>query len=97
MDCIYHGCFRKNVDDANRIIGPNETCLVPNSKLCWEYIEDVPGDVKTHSQYKKQRLGKVREFDTYFQNKNKEDIERWESALDSEVRILKPTDHIYIT
>ena len=97
MDCIYHGCFRKNVDDANHIISPNETCLVPSSKLCWKYIEDVPGGVKTRSQYKKQRLGKVREFDTYFQNKNKEDIERWESALDSEVRILKPTDRIYIT
>ena len=96
MDCIYHGCFRKNVDGTNRIIGPNETCLIPSSKLCSKYIEDIPGGVKTRSQYKKQPLVNLIEFDTYFRNKNKEDIERWETALDSVVHTLKRTDRIYV-
>ena len=96
MDCIYHGCFRKNVDGTNGIIGPNETCLIPSSKLCSKYIEDIPGGVKTRSQYKKQPLVNLIGFDTYFRNKNKEDIERWETALDSVVHTLKPTDRIYV-
>ena len=75
MDCIYHGCFRTEIDGTNRMIGPNETCLIPSSKLCWKYIEDIPGGVKNHSQYKKQPIVNLIEFDTYFRNKNKEDIE----------------------
>ena len=69
MDCIYHGCFRTEIDGTNRIIGPNETCLIPSSKLCSKYIEDIPGGVKTRSQYKKQPLDNLIEFDTYFRNK----------------------------
>ena len=75
MDCIYHGCFRTEIDGTNRIIGPNETCLIPSSKLCWKYTEDLPGGLKNHSQYKKQPFVNLIEFDTYFRNKNKEDIE----------------------
>ena len=96
MDCIYHGCFRTEIDGTNRIIGPNETCLIPSSKLCSKYIEDIPGGVKTRSQYKKQPLVNLTEFDTYFRNNNKGDIERSKTALDSEFRTLKPTDRIYI-
>ena len=92
MDCIYHSCFRKNVNGTNRITGPNETCLVPSIKLCWKYIEDIIGGVKTRVSTK----NNVREFDTFFRNKDKEDMERWETALDSEVRILKPTVRIYV-
>ena len=47
MDRIYHGCFRKNVDGTNRIIGSNKRCLIPSSKLFWMYIEDIHGGVKT--------------------------------------------------
>ena len=81
MDHIYHGCFRKNVDGTNCIIGPNKRCLIPSSKLFWMYIEDIHGGVKTCSQYNKQCLVNVREFDTYFRNKNKGDIKRWEKSL----------------
>lgn len=96
MDCIYHGCFTKNADGTNKIIGHDESCLVPSSKPFWKYTEDIPTGVKTRSQYNKQPLVKVREFDTYFQNKNKKDIKQWETAADSEVRLLKPSDCIYV-
>ena len=96
MDSIYHGCFRKNVDGTNRIIGRHEKRLVPSSKPFWKYIEDIPAGVKTRSQYNKQCLALVREFDTSFRNKNKETIERLETAPDSEVRILRPSDPIYV-
>ena len=67
--------LEKKIDGTNRIIGPDETCLIPSSKLCSKYIEDIPGGVKTRSQYKMQPLANLIEFDTYFRNKNKEDIE----------------------
>ena len=86
--------LEKKIDGTKRIIGPDETCLIPSSKLCSKYIEDIPGGVKTRSQYKMQPLANLIEFDTYFRNKNKEDIERWEPALDSVVRTWKPTDRI---
>ena len=86
--------LEKKIDGTNRIIGPDETYLIPSSKLCSKYIEDIPGGVKTRSQYKMQPLANLIEFDTYFRNKNKEDIERWEPALDSVVRTWKPTDRI---
>ena len=60
MDCIYHGCFRKNDGGTNRIIGLHEKCLVPSSKPFWKYIQDIPTGVKTRNQYNKERLVKVR-------------------------------------
>ena len=74
---IYHDCFRKNADGTNRIIANGEDCLIPCSKPFWKYIEDIPSGVKTRSQCKRQELLNGRTFDTYFRNKNKEDIEKW--------------------
>ena len=96
MTNIYHGCFRKNADGTNRIIANKENCLVPTSRAFWKYIEDIPAGIKTHSQYKRQKLVDCRAFDTYFRNKNREDIERWETASDSEIRVLKESDCIYV-
>ena len=97
MDCIYHRCFRKNANDTNRIIAPNKICLVPIAKCFWKYNEDIPSTgVKTRSQYNKQPLVTRQGFDNYFGNKNKEDIERWSTAPDSVVRILKPSDLFYV-
>ena len=43
------------------------------------------------TQYKKQPTVSNRAFNIYFRNKNKEDIERWKTAPDSEVYVLKPS------
>ena len=66
-------------------------------KTLWKYIEDIPSGIKTRSQYKREELVDRRSFDTYFRNKNKEDIERWRTAPDSEFRILKRSDYFYVT
>ena len=97
IDCIYQGCMRKNADGTNRIISPKERCLLPTARAFWKYIEDIPNTgVKTPTQYNKQPLVTNRAFETYFRNKNKEDIELWETAPDSEVYVLKPSDRFYI-
>ena len=90
MDRIYHGCMTQNADRTNRLIGPGETCLVPTARPFWKYVEDIEtSGVKTRTQYKRQPTVSNKAFDTYFRNKNKEDIERWKTAPDSEVYILK--------
>ena len=96
MSRIYHGCFRKNNDGTNRIIANNERYLIPTSRPFQKYIEDIPDGVKTRCQYKKQKLVNCRTFDTYFRRKEKEDIKRWMTAPDSDVRILKESDHVYV-
>ena len=97
MDRIYHGCMTKNADSTNRLIGPEKKCLVPTARPFWKYIEDIEtSGVKTRTQYKKQPTVSNRAFDIYFRNKNKEDIEQWETALDSEVYVLKPSDRFYV-
>ena len=53
---IYHGYFRKNDDGTNRIIANNKQGLIPTSRPFWKYIEDIPGGVKTRSQYKNKSL-----------------------------------------
>ena len=62
MANIYHGCFRKNIDETNRIIANGENCLVPTSRAFWKYIEDIPPGVKTCSQYEKQKVVDQRIF-----------------------------------
>ena len=87
MDRIYHGCMTQNADRTNRLIGPGETCLVPTARPFWKYVEDIEtSGVKTRTQYKRQPTVSNKAFDTYFGNKN---IERWKTAPDSEVYILK--------
>ena len=94
MANIYHGCFRKNIDETNRIIANRENCLVPTSRAFWKYIKDIPPGVKTRSQYKKQKVVDQRTFDTYFRNKNRKERIRWLTARDLEIRILKESDRI---
>ena len=87
MDRIYHGCMTQNADRTNRLIGPGENCLVPTVRPFWKYVEDIEtSGVKTRTQYKRQPTVSNKAFDTYFRNKN---IERWKTAPDSEVYILK--------
>ena len=97
MDRLYHGCMTKDADGTNRLIGPGEECPVPTVRPFWKYIEDIEtSGLKTRTQYKKQSTVSNTAFDTYFENKNKEDIERWETAPDSEVYVLKPSDRFYV-
>ena len=97
MDRIYHGCMTKNADGTNRLIGPDEKCLVPTSQPFWKYVEDIPvTGVKTRRQSKNLSTVSNRTFDTYFRNKNKEDTERWMTAPDSEVYVMKPSDRFYV-
>ena len=86
----------KNADSTSRLIGPEEKCPVPTARPFWKYIEDIEtSGVKTRTQYKKQTTVSNRAFDIYFRNKNKEDIEQWETALNSEVYVLKPSNLFY--
>ena len=97
MDRLYHGCMTKDADGKNRLIGPGEECPVQTVRPFWKYIEDIDtSGLKTRTQYKKQSTVSNTAFDTYFENKNKEDIERWETAPDSEVYVLKPSDRFYV-
>lgn len=78
--------YDENADGTNRLIGSGEKCLVPTARPFWQYIEDIPNiGVKTRSQYKMQPTVSNWSFDTYFRNKNNEDIEQWMTAPDSEV------------
>ena len=96
MDRLYHGCMTKDADGTNRLIGPGEECPVPTVRPFWKFIEDIEtSGLKTRTLYEKQSTVSNRAFDTYFENKNKEDIERWETAPDSEVYVLKPSDRFY--
>ena len=93
MDRIYHGCMTKNTDGTNRLIGPGEKCLVPTAWPFCQYIEDMPNiGVKTRSQYTVSNWS----FDTYFWNKSNEDIERWMTAPDSEVYLMKWAKRFYV-
>ena len=97
IDQIYHVCMTKNADGRSRITEVDKKCLVPTARPFWKYIEDIEtSGVKTRTQYKKQPTVSNRAFDIYFRNKNKEDIEQWETALDSEVYVLKPSDRLYV-
>ena len=82
----------KNIDETIRLIGPGEKCLVPTVRPFWKYFENIEtSGVKMRTQYKKQPTVSNRAFNIYFRNKNKEDIERWKTAPDSEVYVLKPS------
>ena len=50
----YHGCFTKNADGTNKIIGPGEKCLIPTAQCFWKDPEDVRSEIKTRSQLKNQ-------------------------------------------
>ena len=65
MPRIYHGCFPKNADGANRIITPGEECLVPTDKFVWKDSFNVIIRVKTRSQAKTDPAVDFKTFDNY--------------------------------
>ena len=50
MALIYHGCFTKNAESTNKLIGPGEKCLTPTAQCFWKDPKDVCSGVKTRSQ-----------------------------------------------
>ena len=60
----------------------------------WKCPWDVPNDVITHAQEKKQRKITTEKFIKYFQNIEK--IQWWLTADDSEIEILNEDDRPYI-
>lgn len=96
LDCIYHGCFRKNQDGTNRIIANNEACLLPTNNQFWKHLEHVPSGIKTRSQYKKQDVVTIGTFERYLRQKNRDNIQRWLEADNSEVRLFEESDKFYL-
>ena len=95
MALIYHGCMTKNADGSNKLIGHGEKCLVPTANYFQKDPEDIKSRVvKTCSQTKNQRTVSIKDYDYYFLNKAR--INRWISALDSEVYVMKSSDHFYV-
>ena len=61
----------------------------------WKYIEDIPHTgIKMRRQSKNLSTLSKKQFDVYFQNKER--IERWMTAPDSEVYVMKPSDQFYL-
>ena len=93
MNRIYHGCMWKNADGTKWLTVAGGKCLVSTAKPYWKYPKDLPTPkVNSRTQYNKQPLVTHRVFNTYFRNKVKKDIERWETVPDSEVYVSKPLD-----
>ena len=97
MNRIYQGCMTKNVDGTNRLIGPGEQCLIPTVQPFRKYVEDIPDTgVKKRRQSKNQPTVSNKKFNAHFENKNKEHIEWWMRAPDSEVYVMKSSDRFYV-
>ena len=81
MMLIYHGCFTKNADGTNKIIGPGEKCLIPTAQCFWKDPEDVRSGVKTRSQLKNQPTVSIEDYQYYFQKKQR--IQQWISNTEN--------------
>ena len=81
MMLVYHGCFTKNADGTNKIIGPGEKCLIPTAQCFWKDPEDVRSGVKTRSQLKNQPTVSIEDYQYYFQKKQR--IQQWISNTEN--------------
>ena len=71
MELIYHGCFTKNADGTNKLIGPGEKCLTPTAQCFWKDPKDVRSGVKTRSQSANQAIVSTEHYKYYFQKKQR--------------------------
>ena len=71
MNQIYHGCFSKNADGANRIILAGEKCLCPISQPFRKFPEHILDlGVKMRVQTKEGEQYVTKEtYNQYFDNK----------------------------
>ena len=70
MALIYHGCFTKNADGTNKLIGPGEKCLTSTAQCFWKDPKDVRSVVKTRSQSANQPTVSTEDYKYYFQKSN---------------------------
>ena len=92
MELIYHGCFTKNADGTNKLIGPGEKCLTPTAQCFWKDPKDVRSGVKTRSQSANQAIVSTENYKYYFQKK--EGIEQQISG--TEKYTTKASDQFFI-
>ena len=92
MALIYHGCFTKNADGTNKLIGPGEKCLTPTAQCFWKDPNDVRSGVKTRSQSANQAIVSTEDYEYYFQKKQL--IEQWISG--TEKYTTKASDQFFI-
>ena len=70
MALIYHGCFTKNADSTNILIGPGEKCLTPTAQCFWKDPKDVRSGVKTRSQLANQLTVNIEDYEYYLKKSN---------------------------
>ena len=92
MELIYHGCFTKNADGTNKLIGPGEKCLTPTAQCFWKDPKDVRSRVKTRSQSANQPTVSTEDYEYYFQKMQR--IEQWISG--TEKCTTKASDQFFI-
>ena len=92
MVLIYHGCFTKNADGTNKLIGPGEKCLTPTAQCFWKDPKDVRSGVKTRSQSANQLTVSSEDYEYYF--KKKQRIDQW--ILGTEKYTTKASDQFFI-
>ena len=92
MELIYHGCFTKNADGTNKLIGPGEKCLTPTTQCFWKDPKDFRSGVTTRSQSANQAIVSIEDYEYYFQKKQR--IEQWISR--TEKYNTKASDQFFI-
>ena len=92
MALIYHGCFTKNADGTNKLIGPEEKSLTPTAQCFWKDPKDVRSGVKTRSQSANQLTVSTEDHEYYFLKKQR--IEQW--ILGTEKYTTKALDQFFI-
>ena len=75
MALIYHGCFTKNADGTNKLIGPEEKCLTPTAQCFRKDPKDVRSGVKKRSQTANQPTVSNEDYEYYFQKEQR--IVQW--------------------
>ena len=75
MALIYHGCFTKNADGTNKLIGPGEKCLTAIAQCFWKDPKDVCSGIKTRSQSANQLTVSTEDYEYYL--KKKQRIDQW--------------------
>ena len=92
MELIYHGCMIKNAHGTNKTIGPDEKCLTFTAQCFWKDPQDVISGVKTRSQTSKQPNVSIRDYNYYFENKER--IRQW--ILGTKMYMMKGSDQFYV-
>ena len=67
--CIYHGCFYKNVNEKNKIIKTSDKCVVPMDECFWKDPCEVKHGVKTRSPGKNEPRVTLKDFNHYYDEK----------------------------